>query len=719
VIYGFLGMELDEERFELRRQGQPVRLEPRALDVLFYLVRNRERVVSKEELIEKVWGVKFVSESALHHSVRKVREALGETTDQEVIRTVHGRGFRFVAPLDAAVPAAPQDAPPAAPEPEPPASSPAPVPAPLSEMEPSPAARRGPRRLLLAALVAAALIGLAVFGVSRFVTVRGGASSSSGISWYRPLAPSAATLHQVTSGLSTAVKPAFSPDGKMVAYVSYEPQTSAKLDIYVMAAHGGPSWRLTDAIGASGDIPVFTADSAEIVFSRLRSGEDGTHVPDLWRVGSMGGAPRLWLKGASGAGFSPDGRRVAYTKWDGGRTPLWEGPPARPEEHVEIAPSGFVPRYSPDGKWLAFTTSDPNGGLGHLLVRSPGSNETRTLTPEPFQLYGITWLADSETLIFAGRRRGRFVLWMTSRTSSGPEPLTLGIGDFSSPSASPDGSVLLFAHGNDLSNLVLDDRLSGGEGRRLTNDDYHQQPRLSPDGGRAVSLLTRTESEDVVVLTDLATLRRTVLSDGAAHHPCWIDRGTVGYLVDAPGGGTDVVAVDVETLTRRTVTRFGFRATWLAVAPGGKRVAVEGEAGPGRRALLVRDLETGRDARLDEGRAYEGIRFSPDGSMLAWSGPPEFGTAAVNGVFVLPADGSPRHLVPDGHGAVFAPGGGALLFLRLGDFAGLWKVPLAGGMAERVRRFERGVRYADAAGERLLWTQAGGRNQIYSVSLGR
>src|SRR5512134_28302 len=100
-------MELDEERFELRRQGQPVRLEPRALDVLFYLVRNRERVVPKDELIEKVWGVKFVSESALHHSIRKVREVLAEGTDQEVIRTVHGRGFRFVAPLDAPAPSGP------------------------------------------------------------------------------------------------------------------------------------------------------------------------------------------------------------------------------------------------------------------------------------------------------------------------------------------------------------------------------------------------------------------------------------------------------------------------------------------------------------------------------------------------------------------------------------------------------------------------------------
>ena len=719
MIYGFLGMELDEERFELRRQGQPVRLEPRALDVLFYLVRNRERVVSKEQLIEKVWGVKFVSESALHHSVRKVREALGETTDQEVIRTVHGRGFRFVAPLDAAVPAVPQDAPTTAPEPEPPASSPAPVPAPLSEMEPSPAARRGPRRLLLAALVAAALIGLAVFGVSRFVTVRGGASSSSGISWYRPLAPSAATLHQVTSGLSTAVKPAFSPDGKMVAYVSYEPQTSAKLDIYVMAAHGGPSWRLTDAIGASGDIPVFTADSAEIVFSRLRSGEDGTHVPDLWRVGSMGGAPRLWLKGASGAGFSPDGRRVAYTKWDGGRTPLWEGPPARPEEHVEIAPSGFVPRYSPDGKWLAFTTGDPNGGVGHLLVRSLESGETRTVTSQPVQAYGITWLADNDTLIFAGRRRGRFVLWRTARTSPRPEPLTLGIGDFSSPSASPDGRTLLFAHGNDLSNLYLADGPAAGEGRRLTNDDYHQEPRLSPDGRQAVSVLSRSEADDVVVLTDLSNLHRTVLSEGAAHHPCWIDPGTVGYLVDSPGGGTDVVAVDVATLTRRVVTRFDVPAAFLAFAPGGSRVAVEEESTAGHRALVVRDLAAGRDARIDEGRVYEGIRFSRDGSTISWSGPAESGTAGTNGVFLLAPEGRPRRVAPDGHGAVFSPDGRTLFFVRIGEFAGLWRVPVSGGPPVRVRTFERGVSHMDVTGERLLWTQAGGRNQVYSVTFGR
>jgi Tol biopolymer transport system component/DNA-binding winged helix-turn-helix (wHTH) protein len=707
LIYAFLGMELDEERFELRRAGQSVRLEPRALDVLFFLVRNRDRVVPKEELIEKVWDVKIVSESALHHSIRKVREALAEATDQEVIRTVHGRGFRFVAPLDVAA-AAPQPVPDQTATSERPSAPPEPV-----SLAPGPS-----KRMLPAVLAAAAVLGALVLAVPR-LSRRNQPASFPAISWYRPFAPSAGTLRQVTSGLSTAVKPAFSPDGKIVTYVSYEPQNPAKLDIYVMAAHGGTAWRLTEAIGASGDMPVFSADGNEIVFSRFRSGEDGTHLPDLWRVGSMGGAPRLWLQAASGAGFSPDGKLVAYTKHDRASHPLWGGPPDRPAEHAEIAPTGFVPRFSPDGKWLAFTTSDPNGGLGHLHVRNLASRKTKTLFEEPEQLYGITWLADSETLIFAGRRGGRFILWMAARTASRADPLTLGIGDFSSPTASPDGQTLLFSHGSDLSNLYLADGPPAGEGRRLTNDDYHQRPRLSPDGRHAASVLSRTEADDVVVLTDLSSLRRTTLSEGAAHDPCWADSSNVGYLVDAPDGGTEALVVDIATLVRRVLTHLPFRTTSFAVSRDLKRVAVEEPLAAGHRALLVRDVVTGREVRLAEGQVYDGIRFSPDGSTIAWSGPAEAGSAETNGVFVLAARGGPRRIAADGHEPAFSADGSTVYFARMGDFGGLWKVAASGGAAARIRAFDRGVTHFDVAGERVLWAQAGGRNQIFSVTLGR
>ena len=91
---------LDEELFELRRGGATVPLEPQAFDVLVHLVRNRDRVVPKEELMDAVWGGRFVSETAVTSRIKQVRRALGDDGQaQRVVRTVHGRGYRFVAPV--------------------------------------------------------------------------------------------------------------------------------------------------------------------------------------------------------------------------------------------------------------------------------------------------------------------------------------------------------------------------------------------------------------------------------------------------------------------------------------------------------------------------------------------------------------------------------------------------------------------------------------------
>ncbi len=92
------GFELDVERMELRADGEPVAVEPQVFDVLAYLVEHRDRLVTKEELLDNVWGDRFVSESALTSRVKSARQAVGDTgRDQAVIRTVHGRGYRFVA----------------------------------------------------------------------------------------------------------------------------------------------------------------------------------------------------------------------------------------------------------------------------------------------------------------------------------------------------------------------------------------------------------------------------------------------------------------------------------------------------------------------------------------------------------------------------------------------------------------------------------------------
>jgi TolB-like protein len=97
LIYQFADCSLDVERQELRRGTELVDVEPRVLDLLQYLIRNRERVVSKDDLIEHVWHGRIVSESTLTSRITAARHAIGDSGDQQrLIRTVARKGIRFV-----------------------------------------------------------------------------------------------------------------------------------------------------------------------------------------------------------------------------------------------------------------------------------------------------------------------------------------------------------------------------------------------------------------------------------------------------------------------------------------------------------------------------------------------------------------------------------------------------------------------------------------------
>ena len=88
---------LDVDRRELRRGGKPVALEPQVFDLLVYLVHNRDRVVSKDDLLEAIWGGRIVSESALTSRITAVRKAIGDNgAEQRLIRTVSRKGLRFI-----------------------------------------------------------------------------------------------------------------------------------------------------------------------------------------------------------------------------------------------------------------------------------------------------------------------------------------------------------------------------------------------------------------------------------------------------------------------------------------------------------------------------------------------------------------------------------------------------------------------------------------------
>jgi adenylate cyclase len=89
---------LDVERHELLRRGERVAIEPQVFDLLVHLLRNRDRVVSRDDLIEVVWGGRIVSDSAVTTRINAVRKAVGDSgAAQRVIRTVARKGVRFIA----------------------------------------------------------------------------------------------------------------------------------------------------------------------------------------------------------------------------------------------------------------------------------------------------------------------------------------------------------------------------------------------------------------------------------------------------------------------------------------------------------------------------------------------------------------------------------------------------------------------------------------------
>ena len=98
MIYAFHDFELDTERVELREKDVAVAVEPQVFALLRFLIENRERMVTKDEIVTAVWNGRIVSDSAITSRIKTARQVVGDNgRAQSIIRTVHGLGFAFVA----------------------------------------------------------------------------------------------------------------------------------------------------------------------------------------------------------------------------------------------------------------------------------------------------------------------------------------------------------------------------------------------------------------------------------------------------------------------------------------------------------------------------------------------------------------------------------------------------------------------------------------------
>lgn len=96
--YGISSFEIDTVQFEIKNNSTPISVEPKVFDLIVYLIENRERLISRDELFEQIWQGREVTDTTLSNSIKSARKIFGDSGEvQLIIRTVRGRGYQFVA----------------------------------------------------------------------------------------------------------------------------------------------------------------------------------------------------------------------------------------------------------------------------------------------------------------------------------------------------------------------------------------------------------------------------------------------------------------------------------------------------------------------------------------------------------------------------------------------------------------------------------------------
>ncbi len=696
----FEGFTLDVSKRALFRGHERVRLTSKPLETLIFLVENRGRVAEKPEILDAVWKDTFVTDDVLVQAVKEIRRVLEDNKEEpRFIQTVPRQGYRFIGDVSVELPFVKSE---------------------ISERVPLIVVpKQGPERSKMLPLSFAALIGVGLIAIIVWFV------------WKRDVQlPQAANrdersatdfgpqpLRHLPTGEFPVGKPAFSPDGELILYVGSSRETEGYGDIVIMSASGGGSVRITEKSSPSGDLPVFTADGSHVVFSRPRGGEEESRLLDLYIVPTSGGEMKIYLPEASGAGFSPDGRWVAYTKHLQSQKVLWLSPTNDLTEHREIAIDGFTPRWSADGKSIAYTTSNPNGGVGDLwIVDADTLSDRKNLTQEPQQIYGLTWAVDNRSIIFSSKRTGLQLLWKISIADRTIRQVPTDVGEGAAPSTSPDGKTLVFHNVRVAKDLMLADSLQETESQQITHDEYHQWLKLSPSGGKAASIVQRPDIGGRLHVTDLKTKQTVRLSNDPAHHPDWLDEENVAYLLRAAG----VTKVQVVNLTSRVttpLTQFSGLAEWLSIHPDKRKIAVVLTSADAKQTIVLRDLENESDQTIAEGGDYSALDWLPNGSGLSWSGPWQASPPASDGIWMYDlAHQKVRRLVGDGYGPTWDADGKNFYYSRSREFAGLWRFDISRQQTNKIRSWTEGT-YFDIAGKRLLYAQGKGRGQIYSMML--
>lgn len=643
-------IELDLDRYELRRAGIRINLERIPMELLILLAQSGGRLLSREEIIEHLWGKNpwLDGERNLNTAIGKLRRALGDNADQpRFIETVVGKGYRFIVSdqwANAAGPSIPNGkgshstdvhfelvhapvtggAMQSAPEPVlAVAAQPAPTAAfdhvsvaSVSEvpLPPSISVRRFRRRSGILVAFAAVALTLLVFLTRPHTT------------------PAIPHYKLITSDdrakefmLGEFPVPILTDSVRL-----YFPMLdgTGNLTIGQVFNLGGQSGAVSTSLRSPLALGISPDGSSLLVASPAALPQ-----APLWIQPIPAGQPRrLGHVEARSASWSPDGRRIAYTTTTGLFTVRADGTDVHRLVSIDpnTAKQVYWPRWAPDASRLRYSLYDPKTGYSSLWQVNADATGMRAVLPgwssASNECCG-SWTSDGRFFVFAAIKNGRSDTWAMSealnpfeRYSHQPFQLTAGPMSFSSPLPARDGNI--FVAGTE----------TRGELARWDSQAKTMVPWLG--GASAVGVSSSRDGKWVTYTSfpDRTLWRSRV--DGSAklqlttpptevYLPRWSpDDRQIAFYARIPGAPFQIYFVSADGGTIHGALPSGRQQIDPTWSKDGRQIMFESdpwqERGSERRTQIeILDLQSGKATVLPGSAGLVSPRWSPDGGFVA------------------------------------------------------------------------------------------------------
>ena len=740
-IYQFDNVRVEPANFRVWKGDHPVQIEPKAFQVLLFLIENRGRLVEKRELLDAIWRETFVTENALTREIAQLRKALGENArEAKYIETVPTKGYRFIADVEIKNGSRTREEI----EDERSAqvesvvntqksvnalSSTPPV-----TVKETDAKRTRFLKSPLAPIITGALVLLALGGILLWNFLRRPASETSavrrttqittwlGLDAYPSLSPDGSSLAyssnhdgnfeiyvkplasggreiQVTSDGEQNFEPAWSPDGQYIAYHSRNQR-----GIWIVPALGGKARRLTEF----GSKPAWSSDGSRIAFQSealrdLNNGIVSGALPPstIWTIGSRGGQPvQITQMGAPPGGhssptWSPDGKRIVFFGFDTTLAAIWsvasEGGDLK--QLTTNQQLFFDPIYAPDGKkiYCGGFSRENTYGLWSLPV-SPQSGErlgdpVQVQSTGPQSIKNLSISADGKKIAY-GAQSLISDIWSI--------PLSPATGE-ASGSPSP----------------LMQDRSA-----RKTN------PAVSPDGKRVAFVIWRVGASGNVWLMDADGKNSLQLTASANSGglPSWLSNNELAYVSYRQDSGT-ITTINLQTGIEQNLFALTPDMDFMRVSPDGRQLVYNSRRS-GTINIWKVGVDGGEPRQLTFDQELMGWPiWSPDGRYLAF----EMKRDDDTHIAIMPSDGGEIRQLTFEHGQSWphswSPDGDRIAFagFRNGVW-NVWWVSVRDGTQKQVTNFNKPnayVRYPawSPLGNQVIFEYAEVTGNIWMIEL--